>query len=574
MVEPSLQSVATTRSPALRGFELNPFRVLRLPVNASTHEATFQADSALTLARVGLPPEEEDPLPWLPPAEPHDLQRAAQAVEEPLVRLKQQLLWFDFVRDERAAVLASALRDPRGPVLQQYLQEELVPGETPCDVTRIAHAVNQANLRLLLAASLVSNAVAVPSSEPAKSIAPDLWRTLHGLSVLPKAHEILVGGLAGGDTSSDARAYWSGGLKRWVRILSHPRFHSYLGACIADLGDDFTSADDAETLEASLRTHLADLSAQETRVLLLEGRYPLAASMIAAVAESGLDVRVLGPAMRPLRHVMQSEISELQPLLDAPEDEDMGTLEAYLKRLGAIRQRWQRIDPSGIIGLLDVIDEAVEQVYLRLRNRRKPAEKLDSLLGKVGEIATARSLRTRMSASRAELKEIRTQLCYFCESEPLDLDKSVVIKGKKETRREYHFNRTTVHYAVRLKILRRCARCARFHGYLRTIEIGSMIGAAPSCAGVALLLLSAIEDWTDMGCFLVLPLLGVIGAVVAIGSACRSLLVRRLTPTNHRRYGDYKDSEEAKALGREGYSLEADWSSTAVKSLKNQMAKK
>jgi hypothetical protein len=571
MTEPALQSVAMTRSPALRGFELNPFRALRLPVNASSNDAAFRADSALTLARLGLPPEEEDPLPWLPGVTIYELQRTAQTVEEPLVRLKQQLLWFDFVRDERAAVLASALRDPRGPALQQYLQEELqlgeatAPnGESSCDVHRIAHAVNQANLRLLVAASLVSGVVAAPSNGllAAKRIAQGQWKTLHGLAVLPEAHEILLDG-TGTDAAADPRIHWSGGLRRWMRILPHPWFRSYLETCIAELGDDFVGADDAETVEASIRIHLADLSAQETRFLLLEGRYRLAASMIAAVADSGLDAQILGPAMRPLRHVMQSELSELRPLLDGPEENDLGTIDVYLKRLGAIRQRWQAVDPSGIVGLLDVIDEAVEQAYLRLRNRYKPADHLDSLLAKVGEMATAQSLRARVSASKAELAEVRSRFCHFCRSEPPDFDKAVVLKGRKDTHVERHGNLTITNYTVVWRPLRRCARCARFHDYMRTTVTSTVLGGVASLAGIAFIVNSVV---TDLGCVL---FAGFIVTSLVFGSVCQNLLLRMLTPKNHRRYGDYRDSEEARRLSAEGYSgVEVDWSSNAWASIK------
>ncbi|HXU32564.1 MAG TPA: hypothetical protein VN851_18510, partial [Thermoanaerobaculia bacterium] len=184
-------------------------------------------------------------------------------------------------------------------------------------------------------------------------------------------------------------------------------------------------------------------------------------------------------------------------------------------------------------------------------------------------IATSRSLRARVSARRAELGEIRSQLCHFCGSEPPDWEKSVVIKGKKETRREYHYRSTTIYYAVLAKILRRCARCARFHDSLRKTENVVTIGAVSSCAGVAFIILSAIGGWEEWGCALVLPILGIILAAYTIGSICLSHLSRRWTPTNHRKYGDYKDSEEARALLREGYTLEVDWSSNAVASFKS-----
>src|ERR1051325_9454756 len=103
-------SIPQMSSPALRGFELNPFRVLRLEVDATTNDATFRAEAALTLAQAGLSPDEPDPLPWMKTANLYELQQAVQVVEEPLIRLKHQLLWFDFAHDPHATLLKQALK--------------------------------------------------------------------------------------------------------------------------------------------------------------------------------------------------------------------------------------------------------------------------------------------------------------------------------------------------------------------------------------------------------------------------------------------------------------------------------
>ena len=69
------------RSPAVRAFELNPFRILRLDAYVSTTDAANQAENALTLSTVGMELPESDPLPWLPSAGSYDLQQAAQIEE-------------------------------------------------------------------------------------------------------------------------------------------------------------------------------------------------------------------------------------------------------------------------------------------------------------------------------------------------------------------------------------------------------------------------------------------------------------------------------------------------------------
>ena len=126
-MQPSIEPRAA--SPALRGFELNPFRVLRLQGSLSAADAVLLAENALTLKRVGLPPDDREILPWRPDPALYDLQQAAQAIEEPLVRLKQQLLWFDFGRDPHGELLQQALEDPRGSASAAYFGLECqMPG--------------------------------------------------------------------------------------------------------------------------------------------------------------------------------------------------------------------------------------------------------------------------------------------------------------------------------------------------------------------------------------------------------------------------------------------------------------
>src|ERR1044072_6829054 len=159
MSEVTLQTVSRLSSPALRWFETNPFRVLRLAADASTSDSSFRAERALTMLRAGLPPEGEEVLPWLPPPGEYEAQQAAQTVEEPLARLTEQMLWFDLVRDRAADSLLSVLGGLTEESLRKYFEGEAgLPPPDQCEaedeaaVPLVALAVNHANLRLLVAA--------------------------------------------------------------------------------------------------------------------------------------------------------------------------------------------------------------------------------------------------------------------------------------------------------------------------------------------------------------------------------------------------------------------------------------
>jgi hypothetical protein len=806
-------------SPALRAFELNPFRILRLDVTATTSDAVNRAENALTLARIGLSLDEPDAMPWLTAPGDYELQQAAQTIEEPLARLKRQMLWFDRVRDPNAALLFEALREPRGPAMQEYLggtvelphvdtpaqrddaklivaepvaelpvfegpycgacnlyggagdvkcrkcgkpyevidvgpgpeagatvagvpaasdaakgrdiqidleigfwdallgstqtiqvayrqpclacqgkgtrgaesmtcpacmgdskrkqtcmrcggegsigapctacrktgvQEvehpvtiETPPGVQPgmqlrrrgfglnsiaggpagdliaavkltphryfqrvgdrivtqvpmsimeaargddlevltiqgiervampkeirngqafrlpglgvahwkaglrgdhffkvlvvtveaaltqqrkeildirqevaqhapalaklyaasasapsrpeaatvrADLALVARRLNQANLRILQAAVLMDGAMggAATRDLEGRKIGRDLWKRLEGLSMVPDAHMVVTGGSASGDEAAVAKADWTRALQNWMQLLAHPWFHAYVEACIADLQDDFASPDDVETIEESVRMHLLDLSAQQARFLVLEGRYGMAGSMLSATAESGVELRVLTPALRPLRNVFQAELSELEALLEQPAPGILQSLDMYFRRLELIKKRWIELDAQGIVGLRDMIDEAVEKGYLRLRRLEKPDTSVDPLLQRAAGIITAQSLRERLTAFQTELAESRKRICYYCQTELPDYEKSVVLKGKKVTNVERFGNTTRTTYAIRHAWVLRCGRCARLHDFVRRTGHALWLAMAPGVVILCIWFLSVV----------------------------------------------------------------------------------
>src|SRR3954471_3491664 len=97
------------RSPGLGQFRKTPFRLLRLPTNATAKQAVWQCDKALARARVGMTLPDPDPVPWLAPGDQVEIQEAAQTMESPLARLVEQLLWFDLAGDPDGARLRDAL---------------------------------------------------------------------------------------------------------------------------------------------------------------------------------------------------------------------------------------------------------------------------------------------------------------------------------------------------------------------------------------------------------------------------------------------------------------------------------
>jgi hypothetical protein len=535
-----------------------------------------------TLARAGIAPDKPDPLPWLPPIEIYEIQSAAQSVEEPFVRLTEQLLWFDAVRDNSAINIQSVLLNLKGEALQKYISEKAeLPATVEADqtaetaVSAIANSINQANLRLLLASALLNGVVVhqTNGNDQLKKITKKDWRALNDFSIIPEAHTIISGAAGENFTALNTGHHWKEALRRWNQILTHPWFNIYLSRCIEDLGDDFISAADAETIEQSLRARLVDLAAGETRFLLLEGRYSLATEIVSALSHSGFDKRLLGPSLRPIYSLFQSEIAELESLLNVSEQGNRNHIQAYLKRLEVIKKRWSAIDEFGLIGLKQILDDAIEQAYLQLRIQAQPSVELDTLLVKAIEVASAEALRIRINSFRKELVEVKNRLCYYCGEAP-DYESSVVLKGKKETGRSTSGNTTTIHYEIRYGIILRCARCAKLHDFLRSA--GFLAGAA-TLPAIAYPLCSSLYSVGLEGLFIaifayfwaVIVGIAIAGSLVvvviaAILEGISLVLARFITPSEYKRYGNYRDAEAYHSLRNENYGVTPDWRSNAV----------
>jgi hypothetical protein len=105
----------------LNQFRLNPFRVLRLPVGAPLNQALWQGEKMLSLARLNLPPQEPDLLPWLPVNNEMEIKQSVQRMEEPLQRVVEQLFWFDFKSDPMGDFLLDRLSRNALRELQEFL---------------------------------------------------------------------------------------------------------------------------------------------------------------------------------------------------------------------------------------------------------------------------------------------------------------------------------------------------------------------------------------------------------------------------------------------------------------------
>jgi len=108
---------------------------------------------------------------------------------------------------------------------------------------------------------------------------------------------------------------------------------------------------------------------------------------------------------------------------DKSELASLENLKLYLERLHALRQRWQKLDPSDMLGLALAIDDGVKRFDARfasllgdlsMSQKLAALGELRDLLGEAKTVAISRSLQERIQATVSRLELIHEHVCHFC----------------------------------------------------------------------------------------------------------------------------------------------------------------
>jgi hypothetical protein len=550
-------SPKVARSPLLNQLRQNPFRVLRLPVDAGVDEAIWRSEEALTLLRGGLPLNEPDPFPWLPAPDEDEIRQSVQCMEEPLRRALEQLLWFDFKSDPDGELLQRAMAGLDAGALSRYLAAPPAAGA-------LAAVINRANLHLLLAALALTDALPKPwpglSSEGNSTTAPSplKWRASSHLRVAEGPHELVV---AHGRRTVEVTAnLWQQALARWTAVLEVPQFLDHLKAGLTRLGDESVGEEDAETLVNSLQTRLTDLLVGEVKVQFLEGRLDRVRALLGVAAQSSIEPRRWVLALRPLRPLFKTEVDDLDVLLGDTSALRLENLELYISRLKGLVARWGDLDPGGLLGLGEMTDEAAFKVGNLLAGQQEyaTAERVKKLIEAVAGAATAASVRQRVLALQSRFSGAERWLCHYCGQREMDVNCSAMLNGKKETSRTRYGNTVTIHYRIKRDIVQRCPRCTNLHEFIRWVGYWTWLGLLP------LYILFGLFNQEAIVATLPLIWLAVMGVTYWVsGYVARAIAGLVVTPHGERRCWDVSTSRQYKALGAEGYSITLNYSKGA-----------
>jgi hypothetical protein len=605
-IHPPAAFPQANRSPVLSQFRTNPFRVLRARLDVGVDEAVWKSEEALTRLRAGLGLADGELIPWLAEPDEPEIRQAVQRIEEPLRRLTDQLFWFDTARDPEGELLGQALATLDPDLLNRYLAggklDDLPQSATPsndqngilvvptneahmageasplCDsgpkemhadvlAAEMPRLLNHANLRLLLAAlslyDVLPDGVCISDSprDGEKASGTINWRWWRGLEMCENPHSLELDRGRRYLRARRAVGFWNDALAYWLRLAKATAFHACVQANIARLEDDVVSADDAEVIVNSVTARITDLLVGEVKVQLLAGRIDRVRALLLAAAKSDLEPRRWGLAFKPLRPLFRTEAALLEPLL-ARDDLCFDDCALYLARLKTLRSRWATLDSKGWLGLDELGDEAVVKACASLGSLESyyAVDRLKALYGAAMGLASADSLKERITAAVSRINGFEHYSCHFCKSREMNLFSSVVIKGKRESHRSYGFNSTTVHYFVKANIIPRCSRCSDLHAYCWNCSSTSRkaLGVALAASIGYLAWAKSLGSDHELGGFLVLA------AIAALIIWLPGLLIRwtaalLATPRGERRYWRASTAKAYQEMKSEGYKLSVDY---------------
>ena len=557
------------RSPGLAAFRLNAFRVLRLKVSAAANEAVWKSEKILARRRAGLDDPDPEIIGWLPLPDEIDLREAAQRMEEPLRRLRDQLLWFDFDGDPRGGELRKALSDADTTALVGYLaindkdiqveEAESEDGDTDYEETArkrqmplIAHRLNQANARLLFALSWLHETGPLPlaGNPGARRTTPKLvFKDENGVAAAKRVHALFPA-----DAPEGRKAAWPSmlrdGLTRWGALLKNPWLSSYLESAITALDDDLVTSDDVEPLMNAVATAIADAVVGEMKLLMLAGGIDRVLELLGIATASGIDPSHWTVAFRPIRALFRTELDDLGTLIDPTKPANLRELDLYLQRVAALGAMWASVETDETFGLDQMIDGAVNQAIDRIRsieNASAVLDRIEEVLGEAAKMAKSPSTAERAKEMARNVASHREGLCNYCEKRSAKAASSCVLKGKKEVSRERIFNGVRITYSTTVSLVSRCETCAELHGFFRQTR-NVIIILACILVGVGWIMFQSSEG----GIIFVGMLLAAAGAFISF-----TTLTWRLTPKGETSYSSYRKSEGYRRLADQGYGIES-----------------
>lgn len=436
-----------------------------------------------------------------------------------------------------------------------------------------ARALNQANLSLLWAALVTHRFADFAEKNSPKLESKDVpaaeaisWATVEGVRFVDNPHEHCGSDEALRQEIAELERAWADAVKRWSRLLKSEEYYLLIQHAITQLDDELVGEDDLEMIADAVGTQFSDLLLNELKLQVIDGRYDRVEMLLRSIASGELDLRKWSMAFRPLRSLFETELRELQVLAEQ-QPQKVQNLAIFLDRLATLSGRWSRLDADGVLGLGQMVDDRLRSVFNGLKEFVDLAviAKIIPLFERMRDLASAHSLKQEIEAFLATIRDTSEWECFYCRVREGEIDRCVVLSGKKETHRVRRGNTTTIYYKIQRALLPRCRRCAELHVFFRKAARCTWIVFLPACLQLAYYFFLTYSEWDC-----VIRVAAVAGAYWASGYVVRSLLAVWLTHSGERKYSESSHSKPYRDLKKEGFSVTPDYGFNAVAAVRKK----
>jgi hypothetical protein len=244
-----------------------------------------------------------------------------------------------------------------------------------------------------------------------------------------------------------------------------------------------------------------------------------------------------------------------------------------LSRLKTLKTRWAALDPTGQLGLAEVGDEAVIKACGALATLESytAVDRLKTLYATAMSLCSADSLRERIATTVMRLNGYEHYTCHFCRSREMDLQRSVVLLGKRESHRTYGFNSTTIHYMIKANTIPRCVRCSDLHDYVWKVTgttRGALAVATAALFGYMIWMRPLGQDVDPIAYVIITGIM--VAGVWAAGILARWMLAMLVTPKKERLYWKVAAAKQYREMRAEGCSITLDYRRNAFQVFKRK----
>jgi len=433
-------------------YRINAFRILGLPVSASSKESSSHIRNLDLIEKFGDMEQHESSFLMPSIAQDRDARREAQQrLLDPELRFIDEFFWF-------------------WPLSLDSTQEN--------DETLVA--IKQKDLSHALS---VWEYHEIHGSEANVSV-HNLAVFYHAMALHMEHTEGEVKGILE-EQVEQKRSYWQQAFSKWKRLLSEESFWKRVGERIRQLDDPRLTTDTAGRIREGLPKALLSINAM-LAVKASETRDPKdMAFHLAMIRQSGFDNAIAQEAMQravaPIRDRLKAMcLHSAQEISNAPESGNklasnlINDTAPLLKSLDSLLVKGDSTRESSH----DEVASQVRSCLISFVNKTGDWRAVSKIAKKSLTIAESPFITQKIKDDVETINlNVEYATCWFCRGNYVDNDSSVTVMMHGNVQRERQFLETQVRWQYLPVTVPRCAKCKSAHEQSKAWRIGGTITA-------------------------------------------------------------------------------------------------